>query len=385
MQKKINCPVCENDDFDEIILLKDFPISNIDLATSRTEALKASVYDMNIVMCKKCTHIYNQIPVQLEYKQTNTTYFTNEIQKHYISSLVNNLVDKYEIKNKNILEIGSGDGLFLNEISKYNNRCIGFEPSYNKVVKNKNITIINDYFDATKNLDKDIDWIIIRHVMEHFDNPFSFIGGGIMQNINPNTKLLIEVPNVEVTLNSLRINDFIHEHISHFSLYSLQYLFKRLNFDILEAYTTGNNENIVIICKINQKYKEKLKYSNKLSQDFNNIIEKLQNDFIKISSKNNTICIWGAEGRGAGFIKIIKNDLNGDEIIVDSDSKKFNKFIPSAGLKISSYKDLIDKKLDAIIITTALGKNNILKEIKDNNINVKCIYFITENGLERII
>jgi len=384
MQQNINCPVCSENKIKNIVLLKDFPISNIDLATNRDDALKANVYDMNIVMCKKCSHIYNQIPVQLEYKQNNSTYFTNEAKKKYISELVVDLVNKYQINHKTILEVGSGDGLFLNEISKYNNSCIGFEPSYNEILKRNNVTIINDYFDANRNLNKSIDWIIIRHVMEHFTNPYEFIVG-VMQNINLETKLFIEVPNIEPTLNGLRINDFIHEHISHFSLYSLQYLFRRLHFDILEAYTTDNNENIVIVCQINNEYKKALEHSNRLSQDFNNAIQILQNDFKEIASKNDSICIWGAEGRGAGFIKTIKSYLKGDEIIVDSDSRKFNKYIPSAGLKISSYQELIDKEVDVIIITTSLGKKNILKEIKDNKIQVKNIYFISENGLERII
>jgi len=384
MQEKISCPVCENDDFNEIVLLKDFPISNIDLATNRDDALKANVYDMNIIICKKCSHIYNQIPVQLEYKQNNTTYFTNEAQKIYITELVADLVSKYQIEHKMILEVGSGDGLFLNEISKYDNTCIGFEPSYSEMVQKDNITIVNDYFDAKKNLDKSIDWIIIRHVMEHFINPYEFIGEGIMQNINPDTKLFIEVPNVEPTLKGLRINDFIHEHISHFSLYSLQYLLRRLNFDILEAYTTDNNENIIMICQINQEYKKILMNTKILEESFNFTIQKLQNDFVKLSSENDTICIWGAEGRGAGFIKTIKNYLRGNEIIVDSDSKKFNKYIPSAGLKILSYKELISKAVDVLIITTSFGKNNILKEIEDNNIYVKDIYVIAESGLEKV-
>jgi|GEM_PF-3251744 2-polyprenyl-3-methyl-5-hydroxy-6-metoxy-1,4-benzoquinol methylase len=386
MQQNINCPVCASNNFNEIVLLKDFPISNIDLATNKRDALKANVYDMNIVICKRCTHIYNEIPVQLEYKQTNTTYFTNDTQKKYISTLVTNLVNKFNIKNKNILEIGSGDGLFLKDMANYENNCIGFEPSYDKVVKTKRVTIINDYFDAKKNLDKDIDWIVIRHVVEHFDNPYSFIESGIMQNINPNTKLLIEVPNIQPTIDNLRINDFIHEHISHFSIYSLTYLLKRLNFDILDIYTTDNDENIVAICQINQNFIKSIDLSSKYSNGFNHIIQKLQNDFRNIAANSNdTICIWGAEGRGAGFIKTIKNDLRGDEIIVDSDSKKFNKYIPSAGLKIISYKELINQSIDSIIITTSLGKNNILQEIKDNNIQVTNIYVISEIGLDKVV
>jgi len=385
MRKEIDCPVCDSNKHEDIVRLKDFPISNVDLATNREDSLKAKVYDMNICMCQRCTHIYNKTPIEIEYKQSsNVTYFTNDIQKRYIKNITSKLSKKYNIRGENIIEIGCGDGEFLKQIVKNENYCIGYEPSYKELYKNNNLTIINDYFHPKKHLNQKIDWIIIRHVLEHFENPFNFMEEIIKYTINPNIRFYLEVPNIDPTLKGYRINDFIHEHISHFSFYSMKYLLDRLNLDIIEMYSTDNNENIVIICKINKIYIKSLNTIEEIKNGFNHSIDNLQQDYKEIATNNKIICIWGAEGRGAGFIKAIKNYLRGDEIIVDSDKKKFHKFIPSIGLKISSYKELIDKDLDAIIITTALGKDNILREIDESNIKTKNIYFISENGLSRI-
>jgi len=384
---EINCPVCGNNDFKEIIYLKDFPISNLGLSNSKEEALIYNTYDMNIVCCNKCSHIYNNIPIQLEYKQkSNTTYFTNEKQKQYIKELANDLIKKYNLRDKNILEIGCGDGLFLKEISK-NNKCIGYEPSYEKLYKNDNVTIINDYFVADENNLKNIDWIVIRHVLEHFENPFDFIGEGIMQKLlklNPTCKFFIEVPNVKPTIDEARINDFIHEHISHFSIYSLEYLLNRLNLEIVEIYTTQNEENIVAICEIDKEYLFNYTNITQISNIFKNSIKNLQNSYQKILKENKTIAIWGAEGRGASLINIIQPYLKGDEIIVDSDNRKFGKFIPSIALQIYNFMVLKEKNIDALIITTLLGKDNILKEIKENNIKIKNIYVLSKNGLSKV-
>lgn len=388
MQYEINCPVCGESNYKKIVLLKDYPLSNLELSSSQKVALSSKVYDMDICMCKVCSHIYNRIPVDMSYETNeNFTYYTNETQKKYIINLADNFINKYNVRNNRILEIGSGDGLFLKELHKKDNICIGYEPSYFNTYKEEKLLINNCYFDPLKNLDINIDFIVFRHVLEHFSNPYVFINNIINQLIKNkvNCKFFIEVPNIQPTLDNNRINDFIHEHISHFSLHSLKYLLNRLNLNIEEIYTTDNDENLVAICSIDEDYILAIQNTEKISNDFNYSIDVLQNNYQKILDNNKTICIWGAEGRGAGFIKIIKSQLRGDELVVDSDEKKFHKYIPSAGLMITDYKKLSDKEIDTIIITTALGKNNILQEIQDNNIIVNTIYELSSDGLKVVL
>ena len=71
---------------------------------------------------------------------------------------------------------------------------------------------------------------------------------GVIQN-SPEAKLFIEVPNLQPTLEECRTNDFVYEHISYFSFYSLRYLLNSLN---LEMYSTFNNENIIAVCELNK-------------------------------------------------------------------------------------------------------------------------------------
>ena len=229
MNYDISCPVCSSKEYIDIVELQNHPISNLGLANSKKQSLEADVFDMNICMCQNCTHIYNRTPVKLDYEQNNTTYFTNDIQKKYIKEFSSNFIDKYHIKNQSILEIGSGDMLFLKELSNASNKCIGYEPSFKESVDG-GITIINRYFNPLTDLNRDFDWMVLRHVLEHFDNPYKFLDDIIKQLINKgsNSKFLIEVPNIQPSLDGLRVNDFIHEHISHFSIYSLKYLFYKL-------------------------------------------------------------------------------------------------------------------------------------------------------------
>ncbi len=386
MNYDIKCPVCDTKDYIDIVELQKYPISNLGLSNTKKQSLEADVFDMNICICQNCTHIYNRIPVRLDYQQNNTTYFTNAIQKKYIKEFTADFMNKYKVQNQKILEIGSGDTLFLKEISQASNDCVGYEPSFTRDFKEGGVIIMSRYFNPLHDINDNFDWIVLRHILEHFDTPYIFLKDIINHLITKgfNSKFLIEVPNIQPSLDGLRVNDFIHEHISHFSIYSLKYLLQRLNLNIIEMFTTQENENIVAICEMDKDYLNIYHKSKLYKDNFEHIIVKLQEDFNRIRTENNTIVIWGAEGRGAGFIKIVKELFYGDEYIIDSDKSKFGKFIPAIGLQISSYKNLIDKKIDSIIITTALGKDNILQEIKENNIDVKNIYCLSQFGLNLI-
>lgn len=135
MNYDIKCPVCDTKDYIDIVELQKYPISNLGLSNTKKQSLEADVFDMDICICQNCTHIYNRIPVRLDYQQNNTTYFTNAIQKKYIKEFTADFMNKYKVKNQKILEIGSGDTLFLKEISQASNDCVGYEPSFTRDFK----------------------------------------------------------------------------------------------------------------------------------------------------------------------------------------------------------------------------------------------------------
>lgn len=385
----INCPVCNQNTTQNIVILEKQPLSNLALASSYDQAKNSFGFDLEICMCKNCSHVYNKNASldNISYKQEeNATYYIGEVWRKYTKDLANEFIKKYSIKGLEILEIGCGDITFLKEFESNQNICTGYEPSFpEKEKKQYNIEIINDYFYPDKDFNKKYDVIILRHLIEHLENAKDFLSNlvtGVIQN-SPEAKLFIEVPNLQPTLEESRTNDFVYEHISYFSFYSLRYLLNSLNLNILEMYSTFNNENIIAVCELNKEYKSNFEFVDKTTIGFNSNITSLNNDYKKIVKENKTICIWGAGGRGSSFLNIIKNELTQEEILVDSDERKFGKYVPIVGLQISDYKILNNKSIDAIIITTSLGRDNILLEIQKYNINVKNIYIVSRNGLEK--
>ena len=186
---------------------------------------------------------------------------------------------------------------------------------------------------------------------------------------------MVEVPNNYFTLKDSRINDFVYEHISYFSYQSLHYCLAKSGATIREVYEGFGGETLISLSKVDSVE------NNDIGDDFN----KLRDDYREILSKYDSICIWGAGGRGAAFIRLVAKYFNGSEIIVDSDPMKINKYTPSTALKICNFRELKKQNIDVIIISTALGKANIIDQINKYDINTKLILCYEDNQLLSVL
>ena len=80
--------------------------------------------------------------------------------------------NKIELENKHILEIGCGNGGFINAFGRFSDNCVGFDLKnlqWEKTnVKYHKLDVFDD--DLINKIDSKFDIIILRDVVEHLDN-----------------------------------------------------------------------------------------------------------------------------------------------------------------------------------------------------------------------
>jgi 2-polyprenyl-3-methyl-5-hydroxy-6-metoxy-1,4-benzoquinol methylase len=120
---------------------------------------------------------FHQSAKEFEINYDNLTEF-NEL--HYDWRRLIEIQSSFIIKNlpeeANILEIGCGEGILLNELKKKGFSVTGVEPSKTAVIRSKkrNLNIIMGSFPGVK-INESFDLVVLSQVLEHIPNLPTFI------------------------------------------------------------------------------------------------------------------------------------------------------------------------------------------------------------------
>jgi len=384
LTRSMMCPVCQSGNVSPFLEISDLPVHIGLLLSSKKFAKQCPKGNINLGFCAFCGFITNLsfCPPLLKYNQgyENSLHFSPHFQD-YARSLANELVERYDLFEKDIISIGCGDGYFLSllcELGK--NRGIGFDPgckdircNRNKLL-NKNITLINDYYSAKYTALK-VDFISCRHVLEHMHNPTNFLSElRFILGDRVNTAVHFEVPNVRFILNSLSIWDIIYEHCSYFSLESLATAFTLCGLQICRLRETYDGQNLAIEALPNERRsatqqnnggapkdiaREIINFSDKYHQKLVFWEERLDS----LENSGQKVVLWGAGAKGVSFLNMlkIKNQI---KYVVDVNPRKQGKYIAGTGQQIVSPDFLIKYQPDIIIIANQIYQNEIRRIVK---------------------
>lgn len=230
-KKNIIC-YCKNKFFKKIISIKKRPKLEINYDIKK--------YKRNLLQCTNCNHIINDhnfdlknlyegLYVQKNYKSIKG--IKNNFKKiislpHYSSDNKNrvlrilNFIKKKKIKNTNLLDIGSGLGVFPYELKKKGIKVTCVEKDKYLINHLKNFLFIKTVSDL-KYLKRNYNFITINKVLEHVPNVNSFLKLTI-KKLKKNGYLYIEVPDyIASKLSLINREEFFIEHNNIFSEISL--------------------------------------------------------------------------------------------------------------------------------------------------------------------
>lgn len=368
---KEKCIVCSSDKIMPIIKITDMPTFCNVLLPSKEQALNVVKGILDMYFCKHCGHVFNNAFDYsiLSYSEDydNTLHYSPKFQA-FAEELCNNLIRKYALNGKNIIDIGCGKGDFLNLICKLGgNHGVGFDASYQKERSqdNPNVSFVKDFF-SDKYADLPADLVSCRHVLEHIEDPKEFLLGIIRAVGKNNPVFYIEIPNALYTIKDMGIWDLIYEHVSYFTKESIQYLFSSCGLKILDISEGFGGQYLLVeavigVAKEDSAGTEQLRM---LIDSFSADYLKKKDYWKKFIEDNNgkRIVVWGAGSKGVTFLNILE-DKNAIEYIVDLNPHKCGKFVPGAGTKVIDPESLKEYRPDIVILMNALYKDEVKNKL----------------------
>ena len=132
-----------------------------------------------------------------------------------------------------ILELGCGEGLLLEKLSRRGFNTTGIEPSRrsSERARNRGLNVITDYFPSGEAAGP-FDAVILSHVLEHVADPRQLLLS--IKAHYPAAKILLTQTNFKGVIPRFRKSDWyawaVHQHFWHFSAMGLEGLARSLGY-----------------------------------------------------------------------------------------------------------------------------------------------------------
>ncbi len=372
------CPVCSATGIAVFVEILQMPAHCNLLWQTREQAIQAPRGDIRLGFCRDCGHIYNLAfkPELMRYNQAyeNSLHFSPHFQS-YAKSLAAQLIDRYDLHGKDIIEIGCGKGDFLRLLCELGgNRGMGFDPGYapdqnGGMTTTEGITFIQDFY-SEQYAQYNADFICCRHVLEHIQFPRDFLNG-VRHSIGNrlSTIVFFEVPNVLFTLRDLGIWDLIYEHCSYFSSSSLSCLFTSCGFEVCDLNETYEGQFLCIEALPGEGSENHRQNSGnsfgKLASDvaifgdkYRCKVEAWQDQLERMSRMGQRVVVWGGGSKGVTFFNTLKTH-DQIEYVVDINPRKQGRYIAGTGQQIVAPEFLCNYQPDIIIVMNPIYQTEI--------------------------
>lgn len=362
----MNCRVCANK-INPFVSFGKMPIANGFLEKQQFE--NEYFFELATAFCDKCYSV--QLVTQPDPKlmfHDNYAFFSKtskSMQVHfqkYADWVLNNYLKK---NDPFVVELGSNDGILLENFSKKKIRHLGVEPSANvadvaiKSGINTEVAFFdNDFANKIKEKNGKADAILAANVMCHIPDLIE-VGKASKTLLKEDGVLIFEDPYLGDMINKVSYDQIYDEHVFIFSALSVKNIFDISGFeliDVLPQETHGGSmryvlckkgirsisENVINTIKVEKelgldKSLTYERFKNNCEQSRDKIISKLK----KFKKEGKKIVGYGATSKSTTILNYCNIGPDLIDFISDTTPIKQNKYTPGMHIPVKPYEDFL--------------------------------------------
>lgn len=280
-------------------------------------------------------------------------------QQSFQAEQAREFVGRFGLQDRLILEVGCGDGFFLDQLRAAGASCFGIEPSrvQRELALARGLSVEDGLMAEHRRLPLGpFDAFVTRQVFEHVEDMQGFLRA-IRSHMKPSAVGLVEVPQLETLLAGDRFFDFIPEHLNYFSRRTLRLVLELAGFEVMAVDSVQDDEALrALVRRCEPPVLDGLaRKKDALRVDIAQFVRHHR-------ARGEKVAVWGAGGKGLSILASV--DLDGIDLIVDSDPHKVGRFTPASHRCVESTQALLDREVGAVIITAPAYYKEILHTLQ---------------------
>lgn len=386
-----NCPNCSSSSSRLIYSVDGIPAHSVLLMPDQATATQYPRGDMRLAFCEQCGFLSNSaFDVKLnEYNPDyeETQHFSARFNQ-FADELVDDLVNRFGIRNKRVLEIGCGKAEFLWRLCEAgNNEGIGVDPSVRperlSTQSRQRLQLIPELY-SEEHAQLQADVILCRHTLEHIQPTREFLDI-IRRSIGDrsNVQVCFELPDVRIVLEETRFWDVYYEHCSYFSAGSLGRLFREASFDVVDLWRAYDDQYLLLMATPTmQPTTASLAIENDLAEQTALAVAFEVKSRTQITHWRETIrqfhregrkpVLWGAGSKCVAFLTTAGLEHEVD-VVVDINPHKQGKYLPATGHPVISPAQLKEYEPGVVVVMNSIYLNEVQQQLNQLGITAELI------------
>lgn len=384
------CLICESE-YHPFIDFGQMPVANA--FRSKEEMKNEYKFPMKVGFCCKCkmVQLVDQPDREMMFHE-NYAFFssTSNYMKEHFKKFADS-VSQLQALNKSsfVVEIGSNDGIMLQNFINDKIPCLGVEPSKNvaEVARQKGIEIVTEFFDLA--LSEKIvqshgkaDVILSANVMCHIPYIHS-IYEGVKALLKEDGVFIFEDPYLGEVIEKSSFDQIYDEHVFLFSALSVSHLANTHDLELIDVAhqeTHGGSMRYTLAHKgeriASPNVAELLAKERAIGLDnemaysgFADNVDRIKEDLIKLleqlKGEGKKVVAYGATSKSTTVTNYFGITFELVECIYDTTPIKQNKFSPGAHIPVLPYDQFRASNPDYVLLFAWNHATEIMEKERD--------------------
>ncbi|MBC3362535.1 class I SAM-dependent methyltransferase [Pseudomonas sp. SWRI154] len=316
------------------------------------QSAKASASaDMVLVQDEVSGLIFNQAfdadKLSYDSDYQNEQAHSGQFQKHLAD--VESIIARH-FNGQELIEVGCGKGYFLELLKERGYAITGIDPAY----EGDSVDVIKAPF--TRDLGLSADAVVLRHVLEHIQDPVGFLAQ--IAAANQGGQIYIEVPCLDWILEHRAWFDLFYEHVNYFRLDDLRRMFGTVH----EAGHLFGGQYLYVVADLATlrmtpgQPVPKLALPNGFTASLGRAVQIIQ------AAPQQGSAIWGASSKGVIYSLFLQRAGVTVDCVVDINPAKQGRYLPLSGARVSSPQEAMNALPEGANLFVM--NSNYLEEIK---------------------